>query len=76
MPLGQEILLRSARHLEERLKVSQSVSRQASSESVGQAGREKHTVKLFSVGGRGAQLQNKGNQGSYEQSAVQWQHTR
>ena len=75
-----QILLPSARHLEERLKVSQPVSRQASSQSGSQSGKQagRNTQALFSgwvVGGWGAQLQNKGNKASCEQSVVKWQHT-
>ena len=58
----------SARHLEERLKVSQSVSRQASSQSGSQLGkraggqaRTNTWLSFFQWGGGGAQLQNKGN---------------
>ena len=50
--VAEKILLPSARHLEERLTVSQSVS-QSVRHSVGQAGRQtgrqKHTVWLFAA---------------------------
>ena len=53
---GNEVLLPSAKHPEERLKVSQSVSqpgkpsvRQSVRQAGRQTGRQKHTTKLFPV---------------------------
>ena len=76
-----EIVLPSARHLKERLSVSQSVSqsgKQSVRQSVGQAGRQtgrqKHTVWLFAL--TDYRYKQWGTIGQQEHSVVEWQNTR